>query len=61
MGCTTLLVGRDASYDGSTIIARNEDSCNGEFDPKQFIIVKPQQPAAQLPRGDLACADRAAR
>ena len=42
MGCTTLLVGRDASYDGSTIIARNEDSCNGEFDPKQFIIVKPQ-------------------
>ena len=42
MSCTTLLVGRDASYDGSTIIARNEDSCNGEFDPKQFIIVKPQ-------------------
>ena len=42
MACTTILVGRGASYDGSTIIARNEDSCNGEFDPKQFIIVKPQ-------------------
>lgn len=42
MSCTTLLVGKDASYDGSTIIARNEDSCNGEFDPKQFVIVRPE-------------------
>ena len=25
MACTTILVGKDASYDGSTIIARNED------------------------------------
>ena len=42
MSCTTLLVGKDASYDGSTIIARNEDSCNGEFDPKRFVIVRPE-------------------
>ena len=26
MACTTILVGKNASYDGSTIIARNEDS-----------------------------------
>ena len=31
MACTTILVGKDASYDGSTIIARNEDSANGEI------------------------------
>ncbi|MFT8358931.1 C69 family dipeptidase [Bifidobacterium aquikefiri] len=42
MGCTTILVGRDASYDGSTIIARNEDSPNGEFDPKRFVVVHPE-------------------
>lgn len=39
MACTTILVGKDASYDGSTIIARNEDSANGEFNPKRFIVV----------------------
>lgn len=42
MGCTTILVGKDASYDGSTIIARNEDSPNGEFDPKRFVVVHPE-------------------
>ena len=26
MPCTTILVGKAASYDGSTIIARNDDS-----------------------------------
>lgn len=43
MACTTLLVGKNASYDGSTIIARNEDSSNGEFDPKKLIIVHPDE------------------
>ena len=43
MACTTILVGKDASYDGSTIIARNEDSANGEFNPKQFIVVNPDE------------------
>ena len=43
MACTTILVGKDASYDGSTIIARNEDSANGEFNPKRFIVVKPDE------------------
>ena len=43
MACTTILVGKDASYDGSTIIARNEDSANGEFCPKRFVVVKPEE------------------
>ncbi|MBM7636939.1 C69 family dipeptidase [Streptococcus saliviloxodontae] len=42
MGCTTILVGKKASYDGSTIIARTEDSQNGEFTAKKFIVVKPE-------------------
>lgn len=40
--CTTILVGKKASYDGSTIIARTEDSQSGDFTPKQFIVVKPE-------------------
>ena len=42
MACTTILVGRGASYDGSTLIARNEDSANGEFNPKRLVVVKPE-------------------
>ena len=42
MGCTTILIGRGATYDGSTIIARNEDSANGEFNPKRFVVVRPE-------------------
>ena len=41
MPCTTILVGRNASYDGSTIVARNEDSPSGTFEPKQFVVVDP--------------------
>ena len=41
MACTTLLIGKNASYDGSTIIARSEDAPNGEFTPKRFAIVRP--------------------
>ena len=37
--CTTILVGKKASYDGSTIVARTEDSQNGVFTPKKFIVV----------------------
>ena len=42
MACTTILVGKDASYDGSTLMARNEDSGGATFDPKKFIVVKPE-------------------
>lgn len=41
MPCTTLLVGKRASYDGSTIIARNEDSSSKEFTPKRFVVIQP--------------------
>ncbi|MCV3297156.1 MAG: C69 family dipeptidase [Oenococcus sp.] len=40
--CTTILVGKKASYDGSTIVARTEDSGNGSFEAKKFIVVKPE-------------------
>ena len=43
MACTTLLVGKDASYDGSTIVARNEDSGSTEFNPKRFVVVQPDE------------------
>ena len=39
MSCTTILVGRKASNDGSTMIARTED---GHFDVKRMIVVNPK-------------------
>lgn len=42
MACTTILIGKSASYDGSTIVARNEDSPNGQFEPKRLVVVKPE-------------------
>lgn len=43
MPCTTILVGKRASFDGSTLMARNEDSPSGEFTPKKFIVVTPEE------------------
>ena len=43
MPCTTILVGKNASYDGSTMIARNDDSCSGRFTPKKFVVVHPEE------------------
>lgn len=37
--CTTLLVGKGATLDGSTIVCREEDYGN-EFDPQRFVFVK---------------------
>lgn len=43
MSCTTILVGRNASYDGSTIIARNDD---GPFEAKRMVVIeKNKQPS----------------
>lgn len=42
MACTTLLVGRNATNDGSTIVARNEDCENGSFNAKSMVVVLPQ-------------------
>lgn len=40
MSCTTILVGKKATYDGSTMIARNDD---GRFDAKKLIVVTPDK------------------
>ena len=42
MACTTILVGKKASYDGSTMIARNDDSGSGHFTAKKFTVVHPE-------------------
>lgn len=42
MPCTTILIGKKASYDGSTIVARNEDSPSGEFCAKRLEVMKPE-------------------
>ena len=43
MACTTILVGKKASYDGSTMIARNDDSPSGRFTPKKYVVVHPDE------------------
>ena len=49
MACTTILVGKKASYDGSTMIARNDDSPSGRFTPKKYVVVHPdEQPRKYL-------------
>ena len=42
MACTTILVGKQASNDGSTMIARNEDCENGDFNAKSMVVVRPE-------------------
>lgn len=42
MPCTTILVGNKASYDGSTIIARNDD---GAFEAKKMMVIERNQPS----------------
>ena len=42
MPCTTILVGKNASYDGSTMIARNDDSGSGHFTAKKLAVFQPQ-------------------
>ena len=44
MPCTTILVGKNASYDGSTMMARNEDSPSGIFTSKKFTVINPKFP-----------------
>lgn len=41
MACTTILVGKKASYNGSTLVARNDDSPSGTFHVKKMVVVDP--------------------
>ena len=43
MPCTTILIGKKASYDKTTLMARNEDSGYNTFDPKKWIVVTPDK------------------
>ena len=43
MPCTTILVGKNASHDGSTIIARNDD---GAFEAKRLLTHPAREGAA---------------
>lgn len=43
MACTTILVGKKASYDGSTLVARNEDCGSIGFTEKRLDVVLPEQ------------------
>lgn len=40
--CTTILVGKKASIDGSTIISRNDDG-HEALDPERFVVVNPDE------------------
>lgn len=43
MACTTILVGKEASYDGSTMIARNDDSPSGVYTAKKVAVTQPSE------------------
>ena len=42
MACTTILVGKKASYDGSTMIARNDDSGSGHLHRRNLWSCSPR-------------------
>lgn len=47
--CTTILVGKKASIDGSTIISRNDDG-HEALDPERLVVVNPaDQPGTISP------------
>ena len=43
MACTTILVGKKASNDGSVMIARNDDSPSGQYMPKKMVVIHPEE------------------
>lgn len=47
MPCTTILVGKKATNNGSTMIARNDDNGNGHFEIKKFAVILPDQQPRQ--------------
>ena len=51
MPCTTILVGKKASHDGSTIIARNDD---GAFEAKRLLTHPAPGEGGHLQNGHLS-------
>ena len=49
MPCTTVLVGKKASLNGSTIIARQEDYGQA-LNPQRFVLVTPDQQPREYDR-----------
>ena len=45
MACTTILVGKKASYDGSTMIARNDD---GHYDVKKISCRRSKETTKEI-------------
>ena len=43
MGCTTILDGKNASFDDSTMVARTKDAPSGVFRAKKFVNVAPEE------------------
>lgn len=43
MACTTILVGKKASNNGATLIARNDDSPSGKFHVKKLMVMAPAE------------------
>ncbi len=41
--CTTILVGKNATYDGSTMMARTEDAPAGLFFEKRHVVIMPNE------------------
>ena len=50
MACTTILAGKNATYDGSTFMARDDDSGSDGFNPKKYIMVMPEDQPRQIGR-----------
>lgn len=60
MPCTTILAGKNATYDGSTMIARNDDAGgNDHFTPKKMIISAAKGAAACIQSGTFFRGDSA--
>lgn len=59
MACTTILVGKHASYDGSTMIARNDDSGFWSFYTEEICGDPPGGPEADIPVCIISCGGRA--
>lgn len=43
MPCTTILVGKNATNNGSTLVARNDDCPSGSFHVKKMVVVEPTE------------------